>query len=41
MNCVLTAERLSQAELVQARTKAETQRFEAEAKAEATRPDRR
>lgn len=37
MNRVLTAERLSQAELVQARTKAETQRIEAEAKAEARR----
>jgi len=37
MNRVLAAERLSQAELVQARTKAEAQRIEAEAKAEARR----
>src|SRR5919199_5105304 len=37
MNRVLATERLSQAELVQARTKAETQRIEAEAKAEARR----
>src|ERR687886_2981434 len=37
MNRVLATERLSQAELVQARTKAETQRIDAEAKAEARR----
>jgi regulator of protease activity HflC (stomatin/prohibitin superfamily) len=37
MNRVLATERLSQAELVQARTKAEAQRIEAEAKAEARR----
>ena len=35
MNRVLATERLSQAELVQARTKAEAQRIDAEAKAEA------
>src|SRR5919199_6353955 len=37
MNRVLATERLSQAELVQARTKAEAQRIDAEAKAEARR----
>lgn len=37
MNRVLTAERLSQAQLVEARTKAETQTIEARAKAEARR----
>ena len=37
MNRVLTAERLSQAQLVEARTKAETQRIEAGARAESQR----
>jgi regulator of protease activity HflC (stomatin/prohibitin superfamily) len=37
MNRVLAAERLSEAQLVEARTKAEVQRLEAEARAEATR----
>src|SRR5713101_1807136 len=37
MNRVLATERLSQAQLVEARTKAETQRIDAEAKAEARR----
>jgi regulator of protease activity HflC (stomatin/prohibitin superfamily) len=37
MNRVLTAERLSQAQLVEARTKAEVQRIEAQSKAEAAR----
>lgn len=37
MNRVLTAERLSQAQLVEARTKAEAQRIDAEAKAEIRR----
>src|SRR4030095_14894028 len=37
MNRVLTAERLSEAQLVEARTRAETQRIEAEAKREIQR----
>jgi regulator of protease activity HflC (stomatin/prohibitin superfamily) len=37
MNKVLTAERLSEAQLVEARTRAETQRIEAQAKAETRR----
>lgn len=37
MNRVLTAERLSQAQLIEARTKAEAQRIDAEAKAQAKR----
>jgi regulator of protease activity HflC (stomatin/prohibitin superfamily) len=37
MNKVLTAERMSEAQLVEARTKARTQQIEAEAKAEVTR----
>jgi regulator of protease activity HflC (stomatin/prohibitin superfamily) len=37
MNKVLTAERLSQAQLVEARTKAQTQQIEAQAKAESRR----
>ena len=37
MNRVLAAERMSQAQLVEARTKAEVQRIEAQAKAEAQR----
>ncbi|MEW6125952.1 MAG: SPFH domain-containing protein [Acidobacteriota bacterium] len=39
MNRVLAAERMSQAQLVEARTKAETQKIEAQAKLEASRRD--